>query len=277
MKVLKVVRPPKAPEEKKQAPQTITSPAQPTRTLGELTQQRTQAEIPMVRPPSPQPSPSVMTSFPPLQEPEYDDNIRIRDPRTGQPLPSALDTIDLPPMNDWMRAVYQALYFGAETCKNLARMTPAVAALGSQYAVALDTIATISYQITNTSAEVARALYNWDFSRVILNQQIEKFVHPEESSLFDKLYAEWYMTFIVPVESGQAEYNEKALKEWVTSQKEIEDPRGFVELAAKRLTMERIAAQSAWMPTDMLKTTRPIERRQKTTTDLYRVFKKTSG
>jgi len=41
--------------------------------------------------------------------------------------------------------------------------------------------------------------------------------------------------------------------------------------------MERIAAKSAWTPTDVLSTSRPVGERKKTTTGLEDVFRKRPG
>lgn len=219
---------------------------------------------------------TLQPELPPEPQP-LTDGIQIHDPNTGQPVTSELDQIDLPPMNDWLRAIYQMLLWGATSLQALAKTTPAVAALNPEVEKTIDQIATVGYQITNSAAEVSRGLWNWPFARVIINRQIETFVHPREVEMFDNYYKEWYETLMLPVEQGLQQLDKNKMVEWVKSKEDIADPQMFLTLCINRLRMERIAEKSAWSPTDMLSMSRPVGERQKTTTGLERVFRKKPG
>jgi len=229
-----------------------------------------------------QPQP-VRPSFagPQPQQPQFDDGIYMKDPNTGQMMKTELDQVDMEYLGgDPLRALYQGLVWAAESFKSLARTTPALAALSPGTESIIDQVATIGYQVTNAGAELTRGLWNWPFTRVVVNQSMEQFIHPEETATFNRLYADWYKEIIAPVEAGQAEYKAEVVKDWVLGHdKEIADPKGFVQLCSQRYAMEKVAAKSAWSPTDILSTDRSQIRgvRQKTTTGLESVFRKKPG
>ena len=125
---------------------------------------------------------------------------------------------------------------------------------------------------------MCRGLWNWPFTRVVLNQQLEMFIRPEERRQFDRLYQDYFDNIIVPVESGQREYNPEFVKGWIGQHTdEIADPRGFLKLCSERYTMEKIAAKHMMTPTEMLSRTMPIGERKKTTTGLESVFRRKPG
>jgi len=233
----------------------------------------------MVRPSDqPEDQPRIRRPFEEEKQPEeQQDGIRMVDPNSGQPLRSELDQVDLPPMNDYLRAIYQLLVWGATSFQGLARSTPALTSLNPDIERTVDQIATLGYQVTNGAAEASRALWNWPYSRVIINKQLEHWIHPQEWSLFDTLYMEWYKEFVEPVEAGVAQPDSKKLLDWVKAKEDIADPQAFLELCANRLRMERAAQKSAWSPTELLSLQRPTGERQKTTTGLERVFRRKPG
>lgn len=300
---MNIVKPPKAPTPVAVAPAVSTTPAPvpaPTPTPEAPKEAKKEAEatttLPKTLPTAPrmftrqaelmteivQPQP-IRPSFagPQPQQPQFDDGIYMKDPNTGQTMRTELDQVDMEYLGgDPLRALYQGLVWAAESFKSLARTTPALAALSPGTESIIDQVATLGYQVTNAGAELARGLWNWPFTRVVVNQSMEQFIHPEETATFNRLYADWYKDIIAPVETGQAEYKPEKVKDWVLGHdKEIADPKGFVKLCSQRYAMEKVAAKSAWSPTDILSVDRSAIRgvRQKTTTGLESVFRKKPG
>lgn len=216
---------------------------------------------PTVTPPAPTPS-------------QFDDQILMRGP-DGKPAVD-LGLVD-PEGADYLRGLYQFLAWAAFSIKEFARTCPNLFLLNPELEKTLDQIATIGYQSCDTGAQVCRGLWNWNFSRVIVNRQLESFMHPDETKLFDRLFKEWYEKFYRPVQSGEKQFDPEALKSWVQSQPEVADPAGFISLCERRLAQEQLATQSAWNPVEALSTHRPLGERQKTTTDLHYVFRKRPG
>lgn len=272
---MEIIKPPKPPEQKpvdvETLPKTLPAP-------------------PVTRQPAPQPVAQPQPVMKPFagggnvgtgETPIYDDGIQMRDPNTGQVMTSEIEEAGLQMEylgGDPLRAVYQGLVWAAESFKRLAMTTPALAGLSPATEGLIDQIATIGYQVTNAGAELSRGLWNWPFTRVIINQSMEQVIHPEEWGTFNKLYREWHENIIAPVESGQAKYDPEKIKSWIGSHSsEIADPGGFIRLCSQRYAMERVAAKSAWTPTDVLATSKPVGMRQTTTTGLESVFKKKPG
>lgn len=219
-----------------------------------------------------------MRGAPPEQE--FDDGIRQRDPHTGAVMETELDQVnfELLTQGDPLRALYQGLVWAAESFKSLAKTTPAVAALSPGAEQALDQVAYWGYQVTNTGAELCRGLWNWPFTRVILNQQFDTLLHPEEKATFDRLYRNWFDEVIAPIELGQAKYDPERVKGWMGKHTdEIAKPGEFLKLCSERYTAEKIAAKHAWTPTDVLSRQMPLGERKTTTTGLESVFRRKPG
>jgi hypothetical protein len=210
----------------------------------------------------------------------FDDGIRQRDPKTGEVLTTELDQINFDALGqgDPLRALYQFLAWSAESFKSLAKTTPAVAALSPGAEQLLDQVAYWGYQTTNTGAELCRGLWNWPFTRVILNSQMDTLLHPAERATFDRLYRNWFDEVIAPIELGQAEYNPEHVKSWMSKHTdEIAKPGEFLKLCSDRYSSEKIAAKHAWTPTDLLSRQLPLGERKTTTTGLESVFRHRPG
>ncbi len=213
------------------------------------------------------------------EQAQYRD-IRMIDPNTGEPIRTELDQIDLPPAGDYLQGIYELLVWASSSIVALVKMTPGLMRLNPELEKNLDQFATIAYQVTDTGAQVVRGLWNWPFARVLINQQVERLLHPAEVEMFDRLYTEWYQLFIHPTETGVQPPGQEKLVEWLKSKRdEIADPEGFLRLCINRYRMERAAAESAWAPTKMLQLTRPGggAERKTTTTGLERVFRRRPG
>jgi len=286
---MEIVKPPKPPTPTPQAkPEAPAQAPSETVTLPKLLPQKQvvivqpQPQVQAAVAPAIQPAPP--PAFQPVQpqvRTEFDDGIWVRDPNTGQLMKSELDeaTVDIDSLGgDPLRAIYQTLVWAAESLKKLAQTTPALAGLSPEIEKTIDGVATLGYQVTNTGAQLARGLWSWPFTRVIINENLEQFIHPEAWGIFNRLYGDWYKELVMPVEQGQAKYDPNKITEWVGKHKdEIADPKAFVGLCSQRYTMEKIASKSAWMPTMVLETTRPVGIRGTTTTGLESVFKKKPG
>lgn len=221
-------------------------------------------------------NPSTLQPEPVPQMREFNDGVRMIDPNTGRPIETELDQLDLPPGNDWVRAIYQVFAWAAGSFVTFARTTPSLAALSPDMEKTMDQVCTVGYQVTNAGAELSRGLWNWPMSRVNINKQLESVFYPEETKMFDRLFVEWYNDLVGPVEAGIEPYNKDKVRDWLKSKPEIADPQGFQALATARLRTERAAEKSMWTPTDMFKMSMPggERRMSREGMDIRKVFRK---